>query len=299
MILSRRPQCLVPESRSGRDAKDNDLRPGSPEASKELPVVSRIEPWIKPASYIALASFSCLLYTTYTPPLLAAAAASRLPIVGGLPGDLPGYWSRFALSFLLLGLAPAGLASAFRERPADLGLRLDAPILGKPLFWLAVPAALALGAFGAATSALGSFYPYSRDLVGRVREAGAGPLLGHLAAYAFLYYVPWEFFFRGFLLFPFALAAERALRAGGAGTPSDSSRDGAMILAAAVLFQTIPSTLLHIGHPFSELAEAVLAGIVFGILAWRTRSIVPGLILHAALGIGTDCFVVLKGAGYL
>ena len=65
------------------------------------------------------------------------------------------------------------------------------------------------------------------------------------------------------------------------------------------LFQTIPSTLLHFGHPLSELASAVVAGIVFGRLAWKTRSIVPGLILHAAIGLGTDGFIVLKGAGYL
>ena len=40
-------------------------------------------------------------------------------------------------------------------------------------------------------------------------------------------------------------------------------------------------------------------GIVFGILAWRTRSIVPGLLLHAAIGLGTDGLIVLKGAGLL
>jgi len=33
--------------------------------------------------------------------------------------------------------------------------------------------------------------------------------------------------------------------------------DRATILAAAVLFQTIPSTLLHFGHPLSELAAPV------------------------------------------
>ena len=79
---------------------------------------SRARPWAKPAAYIALASFSCLLYSAFTPPLLSSEAASRLPLVGSLPGDLPGYWTRFILSFLLLGLAPALMALAFREKPA-------------------------------------------------------------------------------------------------------------------------------------------------------------------------------------
>jgi membrane protease YdiL (CAAX protease family) len=265
-------------------------------------VTQSLKPWIKPASYISLASVSCLLFSALTPPLLTPEAAARIPLIGGLPGDLPGYWARFALSFLLLGLAPAAMALAFRERPAELGLSLKAPLLRRPLFWLLVPVAAAIGAIGAASPDLGSFYPYSRDLIGRVRESGIGPFLGHFAAYALLYYLPWEFFFRGFLLFPFALAATRAFAApgpGGAGPVEGSEAARTAVLAALVLFQTIPSALLHFGHPLSELLSAVAAGIGFGLLAWKTRSIFPGLILHAAIGLGTDGFIVLKGAGLL
>ena len=165
--------------------------------------------WIKCASYIALASFACLVFSAYTPPLLTREMAAHIPIIGALGGDLPGYWARFSLSFLLLGLAPAIMALAFREKAADLGLSLETAVLRNPLFWLLVPAAILIGAFGAMSSDLGSFYPYSRDLIRRVRESGLAPFVGHYAAYFFLYYVPWEFFFRGFLLFPFALAAER------------------------------------------------------------------------------------------
>lgn len=255
-------------------------------------MIPRIEPWLKGASYIALASFSCLLYSAFTPPLLTPAAASRLPILGALPGDLPSYWARFALSFLLFGAAPAVLALAFREKPADLGLSIKTPILRKLPFWLLVPVAVAIGAFGAISPDLGSFYPYSRDLIARVREAGISPFLGHYAAYFFLYYLPWEFFFRGFLIFPFALAAKKNFGIG-------ATANAESTIAVLVLFQTIPSTLLHFGHPLSEVGLAVVAGMLFGILAWKTRSIVPGLILHAAIGLGTDGYIVLKGAGWL
>jgi membrane protease YdiL (CAAX protease family) len=270
----------------------------------------RASPWVKPVAYIALASFSCLLYSAFTPPLLSSEAASRLPLVGSLPGDLPGYWTRFILSFLLLGLAPALMALAFREKPSELGLSLKTPLLRKPWFWLLLPVAALIGAAGAASPDLGSFYPYSRDLIGLVRKAGLLPFVGHFAAYFFLYYVPWEFFFRGFLVFPFALAAERSFAgrnfagrsfAGaerGRG-PDSTGQARSAVIAALVLFQTIPSTMLHFGHPLSELASAVAAGLAFGLLAWKTRSIIPGLALHASVGLGTDLFIVLKGAGYI
>ena len=268
-------------------------------------MISGIKPWTKPAAYIALASFSCLLYSAFTPPLLTPEAAARLPLVGSLPGDLPGYWARFILSFLLLGLAPAAMAFAFREKPPDLGLSLKTPILRKPWFWLLLPLAAAIGAIGASSPDLGSFYPYSRDLIGVVGKRGMLPFVGHFAAYFFLYYLPWEFYFRGFLLFPFALAAEKSFAAAGAtagataGAATAVAEARATVLAALVLFQTIPSTLLHFGHPLTELASAVAAGLVFGVLAWKTRSIIPGLLLHASIGLGTDLFIVLKGAGYI
>jgi membrane protease YdiL (CAAX protease family) len=255
--------------------------------------LSDLKPLGKGAAYIVLASFSCLLFSAFVPPLLTPEAASRIPLIGSLSGDLPGYWARFALSFLLLGLAPAVMALAFREKPADLGINFRTPILRKAWYWALVPLCVLMGAIGAlGPGGLGEYYPYSRDLIGRVREAGLGPFFAHYAAYFFLYYLPWEFFFRGFLLFPFLVAAEKALAIGQA----DGAR--AMVLAAIVFFQTIPSTMIHFGHPLAELAGAVAAGLIFGILAWKTRSIIPGLFLHAALGFGTDLFIVCKGAGY-
>jgi len=270
-------------------------------------------PWLRPAAYLSLASISCFLFTAFTPPLLDPAIAARMPLIGGLPGDLPGYWTRFALAFLLLGAAPFALASALGDRPRDLGLRLDAPILRSPLYWLALPIAVAVGAIGGAFPDLGAFYPYSRDLVGRIAAAGAarGGLLfaGHFAAYFFLYYVPWELFFRGFLLISLLGAASRGpvggrgakLGPSGTGTTTGGAvASGETALAATlVLFQTMPSTMLHVGHPLSELFSAVAAGLGFGVLAWKTRSIVPGLLIHAAMGLGTDGLIVLRGAGVL
>ncbi len=261
-----------------------------------------LRPWAKPAAYLSLASISCFLFTAYVPPLLDPALAARIPLIGSLQGEAAGYWMRFALSFLLLGLAPLVTALAFGDRPSALGLRFDAPILRSPLYWCALPVAVAVGAIGALSPDLGSYYPYSRDLVARTAAGGALPFLGHFAAYFFLYYLPWELFFRGFLVLGLARAIEpgagRAVRPEtGTTTGGTAAGGGAAAVAALVLFQTMPSTMLHVGHPMSELFSAVIAGLGFGYLAWKTKSIVPGLLLHAAIGLGTDGLIVLRGIG--
>jgi membrane protease YdiL (CAAX protease family) len=88
-----------------------------------------------------------------------------------------------------------------------------------------------------------------------------------------IYYCGWEFLFRGFML----LGLEQ--------------RAGAVM---AILIQTIPSAVVHIGKPVAESFAAILAGWVFGYLAYRTRSILYPLLLHAVVGIGTDMFVTLR-----
>jgi len=88
-----------------------------------------------------------------------------------------------------------------------------------------------------------------------------------------LYYVGWEFLFRGFMLFGL------------------EQRYGAL---TAILFQMIPSAIVHIGKPAGESFGAILAGIIFGYLAIRTRSILYPLLLHGIVGISIDIFVTLR-----
>ncbi len=89
----------------------------------------------------------------------------------------------------------------------------------------------------------------------------------------FFYYVGWEFFFRGFMLFGF--------------------RDG-LGRTSALLIQTYASTLMHIGKPVGETSSALIAGIVFGILAFRTESILYLIFIHYLVGFFTDLFCFLR-----
>jgi len=68
---------------------------------------------------------------------------------------------------------------------------------------------------------------------------------------------------------------------------------------AIVVLQAIFSSLLHFGHPFSEILIAFPFGLLLGWLALRTGSLLPGLALHALAGIGQDLFNTLRLAGVL
>lgn len=88
-----------------------------------------------------------------------------------------------------------------------------------------------------------------------------------------VYYLSWEFLFRGFMLF--------GLR----------KQYGVL---TAILIQTIPSVLIHIEKPLGESFGAILAGLIFGYLAVRTNSFVYPLILHATIGISIDLCVIMR-----
>jgi membrane protease YdiL (CAAX protease family) len=62
----------------------------------------------------------------------------------------------------------------------------------------------------------------------------------------------------------------------------------------AVLIQTIPSCLIHIGKPQGELTGSVLAGLILGGLAVRTGSIWYGFFLHATLGVLVDLLIIFR-----
>ena len=76
-----------------------------------------------------------------------------------------------------------------------------------------------------------------------------------------------EFLFRGFLLQPLA----RALG-----------------LAAALVVTTLPYVALHWTKPSLELVQAAWGGIVFGVMAWRTRSVWPAFAAHWAVAVTMD-----------
>jgi membrane protease YdiL (CAAX protease family) len=59
----------------------------------------------------------------------------------------------------------------------------------------------------------------------------------------------------------------------------------------ALLVQVMASVTVHIGKPTGEIYGSIVGGLIWGILAFRTRSLLSGLLQHALLGILRDWFI--------
>ncbi len=86
------------------------------------------------------------------------------------------------------------------------------------------------------------------------------------------YMFGWEFLWRGYLLF------------------SIRRKAGDVI---AVLIQTIPFALLHVGKPELEAYGSIIAGIFLGVLAIKSNSFIPGAILHFLVALTMDVLAVM------
>jgi len=173
----------------------------------------------------------------------------------------------FLTCFLLMLVVPALIMKVgFKESLAELGLSWGDWKLGLKSVAILFPLIALLLILPTSRQAdFQSEYPL-------YREAGAtlSLFIAYEASYG-LYYLGWEFFFRGYMLF--------GLR----------KHLGAV---NAILVQTIPSTLMHIGKPDGEIFASILAGVVFGIIALRTRSIIYVFLLHWLIGTLLDVLIV-------
>ncbi len=168
----------------------------------------------------------------------------------------------FVASFLLLGAVPALIVKLLlRERLADYGVGFGVPKYTIRSFLILAPLFVLFGYTASLVPAVREYYPINRQT-----DMPAG-LFGFNTCMYVLFYLGWEFHFRGFLQF--------------------GLRDS-MGPVNAVLVQVMASSLLHIGKPTSEAFASIAAGILWGILAFRTRSLLSGLLQHAILGITLD-----------
>jgi membrane protease YdiL (CAAX protease family) len=191
-------------------------------------------------------------------------------------GETPflAWWAfgyQFASALLLMGLIPAlWIRLGLRQRLRDHGLRLGAVRFGLMAVLIGV-AALALPLYlNAGSAAFQAEYPL-------VKLAGRSASLYLLWELTYLvYYIAWEFFFRGF----WQLGLQGPLGAAG-----------------AMALQTAASTLMHIGKPQGETLAAIVAGPGFGLIALRTGSVLYPLLLHWLIGALTDLFCLLRAPG--
>ena len=177
----------------------------------------------------------------------------------------------FAAAFLLMGVLPALVVKlVFKESLADYGVqRGDTGFSLKALLVL-LPLTLALTYPNARVPGFVAEYPFDPGA-----RNSAAAFISHAGTYLF-YYMGWEFFFRGFMQF--------GLR-------------GALGDWNAILVQTLASCLIHIGKPAGETYGAVAAGLVWGFIVFRARSLWAVLLMHWALGVALDFFICFAGNG--
>ncbi|MDA3812218.1 MAG: CPBP family intramembrane metalloprotease [Spirochaetaceae bacterium] len=234
---------------------------------------------------IALSSLLITLFTYLTPPGILADLLPQLSLFADLEGDLPHYITRFFLSLLLFAVIPIVYTKSAGNKLSSLGLNksINNPLKDKFYLFL-ILLCLAIGISSAYNQSLSLFYPYSKTLTHLVITKSWIYFPIHVVSYIVFYYLPWEIFFRGFLILPFLPSLKNG----------DKTITPQLIMIAS--FQVIPSSIIHFGHPLSETLGAIPFGIICGWLVLKYRSILPGLLLHLITGITMDLIITVKAA---
>lgn len=167
-------------------------------------------------------------------------------------------------SLVLLALVPIILIkSVFKEKLADYGIAIGDWKYGLKNLLL-VAAIMTYPTYLACQNpAHLEFYPLT------TLATQSGQLFALWSLTYLPHYIGWEVFFRGYV--GFGLKKHHGL-------------------IVAIMVQTLLTTLMHIGKPEGETWGAAVAGIYFGLLAYRTRSVVWPIMIHWYLGIANSFF---------
>ncbi|MFQ6047598.1 MAG: type II CAAX prenyl endopeptidase Rce1 family protein, partial [Gemmatimonadales bacterium] len=182
--------------------------------------------------------------------------------VSGL--ELPA-WAAFLLTFALLGVGTALVARPILgRRPVALGMGGGERRQGLVLLAIGLPVGILIAWSGARDATIAGVYPLADVTL------AAGPFALHAALYG-LYYLGFEYHFRGFLLL---------------GLKERIGPNTALVLQAAL------ATLAHVGKPGTELAIAFPGSLALGWITLRTGSIWYALAIHWVVGVAMDWFIL-------
>ncbi len=153
-----------------------------------------------------------------------------------------------------------------RQSPGDFGFRIRGIGAHLPLYGLMYLVMLPILVWVSSFESFLSYYPF----FSRATEGGAAFWLYELG-YGFQF-VGVEAFFRGFMTFGLL------------------PRFGAL----SVVVMTVPYTMIHFAKPMPEAVAAIIAGLILGTLAVKSRSFVPGIFLHVAVALTMDLLVLAR-----
>ncbi len=189
-------------------------------------------------------------------------------LLRGTPRTLGAALFNISSALLFLLVLPTGLMVGLGDSLRRVGLGLGNWRFGVSVTLIASLIAIVAMYLGSSDPSLQLTYPWAGEWV------GASPF--NLSLWIFLYglyYVSFEFFYRGFML--------RVI-------------EPLWGLSAAIWTQALASTLIHLGKPPAETFAALPAGLLFAVLAVRGRSLLYPIVLHLIIGISTDIFVLQR-----
>jgi membrane protease YdiL (CAAX protease family) len=189
-----------------------------------------------------------------------------------LPQDWPllaqlAWWAGWVIAIYVA--FPVGYALVNRQSIRSYGLRIRVFAGEARIFAILLPA-IVVGAYASAGQPrFQATYPFYTEWPG-----GTGTLVSLLTWWVMysLTFVALEFFFRGFLV----SAGFRLMR------------------WWAVPAMAAPYGLLHLDKPLPEMVTSLFGGLLLGVVALRTRSILAGVLAHVTLAVGTDAAVLLR-----
>jgi membrane protease YdiL (CAAX protease family) len=167
--------------------------------------------------------------------------------------------------FMLFGLLPlAVIRFVFKEKISSYGLQIGDWRFGLKTF-LALAPIFVIASYSSITNPdFLAEYPLFKGA-----SASPSMFLSHAFSYLF-FYIGWEIYFRGFMQF--------GLR--------QSLGDW-----QSILVQTALSCVIHIGKPAGEIYSSIIGALVWGIIAFRARSLLFIILLHWLLGVSLDFFI--------
>jgi membrane protease YdiL (CAAX protease family) len=157
---------------------------------------------------------------------------------------------------------------SFGERLRSYGVKARGALMGLPIYLGMIAIMFPIVALMSGGERFQATYPFYKLM------PGEAPGLG-LCCWELLYacqFVSLEFFFRGFLVH---------------GTRHAFGVN-------SVLVMMVPYCMIHFGKPMPETFAAIVAGLVLGLMSYRTRSIWLGAAVHIAVAWSMDAAVLLR-----
>jgi len=179
---------------------------------------------------------------------------------------------QWGMAFFILGIIPCLIVRfGLKDKLINYGILFKRPVILIFITLLGIAFVTPFVYIGAKNPEFKSIYPL-------VHNAGGSPRLFFISSFFYLlYYIGYEFCFRGFLFM---------------GIKDDIGYLNAMAVSL------IATTLLHVTQPEGETIMAILAGIVFPIIVKKLNSLWPVILIHAYTGISLDYWIIINSGGF-